>query len=259
MLRTLTLTALAAYVSAQSLSSGCTSALSSIAFNPEAAACLNPVALVSVISGNATQSVVPAINNWLTGLCGAAPCSNATIAAVVANVTTGCSTELSATGVTSSAVGGITTLIQQYYPTARKVLCLKDGSKNCITQTLENIEGVVGTLSVTNIVQLALNPPTTLPANVTCTDCVKAAYNVIAADIPSITTDVAPALQSQCGASFADGKTPSNIVESAAQSSSASQSSAAAPGSFKPLSQSLVGGLAVSGLIVASTAFTLLA
>jgi hypothetical protein len=166
---------------------------------------------------------------------------------------------LASTGFTSDQTPTIISLVEQYYPTVRQVICLKDGSTNCITQTLTNIEAVVGPLTITNIISLAANPPSTLPTNITCSNCIKAAYNIIAKNIPSIVTDAAPALQSQCGASFTDGTTPSGISESATNAVLASTSAkAAAAGSVAMLSQGLVAGLAASGLVIVSTMFTLL-
>lgn len=259
MLRTVTLVALAAYVSAQSLSSTCTSALSSIALNTDAASCLNPLALVSIATGNNSQSIVPAVDNWLTGVCGAPACSNETITAVVTNITTGCSTELSITG--TDDAGAITTLVQQYYPTVRRAFCLRDGSTNCITQTLQNIEGVVGTLSLSNIVQLAVNPPMTILAqnltNITCTNCVKEIYNVITEDIPSSTSSLQSTFNEQCGATFTDGTTPSGITQSASQTTGTSQSSN--NNNSGALSSFSMAGISVSGLVAVSTVLTLLA
>ncbi|KAJ2925141.1 hypothetical protein H1R20_g11964, partial [Candolleomyces eurysporus] len=224
MLRTVTLVALAAYVSAQSLSSGCTSALSSIALNPAAASCLNPLALVSIATGNSSQSIIPTVDNWLTGVCGAPACSNETIAQVVSNITAGCSTELSVTGADDTTA--ITTLVQQYYPTVRKVLCLKDGSNNCITQTLRDIEGVTGPLSLSNIVQLVANPPQTLLAqNITCTNCAKGVYNIVTQDIPESAPSLKTTFDEQCGATFTDGATPSGITQSASQTTGTTQGS----------------------------------
>ncbi|KAF8897059.1 hypothetical protein CPB84DRAFT_1781457 [Gymnopilus junonius] len=261
MFRSVTLAALLAYASAQSISSACTNALTGIATNPDAAACLSPGSLVPIIAGGANASIVSPINNWLTSLCSAPACSNDTIAAVVQNITSGCSNELSGLGLTSSMVPSITGIIEQYYPTARQVVCLKDGNTNCVTQTLTNIQNVVGPLTLNNIVQIASNATTTtLPSNVTCTNCVKAAYNIINSAIPSLTSDSAPAVQSECGASFTDGTTPSGIAESASTSSTtANQAKAAALGSVSMMSHGALASVGASGLILVFSLFTFLA
>ena len=77
------------------------------------------------------------------------------------------------------------------------------GSINCVTQFLTNIETVVGTISVSNILNLARNvTASNFPLNITCTDCNKAIYNEVNQSIPSLATDLGPALKTQCGASF---------------------------------------------------------
>jgi len=260
MFRAAIVASLAVYAAAQSLSNNCTATLTGIAANPDAAQCLSPGSLISIIASSKNSSIIPPINNWLNSLCGAPACSNDTIAAVVKNVTDGCSTELSGFGFTPSLTPSITSIVQQYYPTVRKVVCLKDGDTNCITQTLTNIQDIVGTLSLANVAQLVANPPTTLPANVTCTNCIKAAYSIISTDAPSLVADVAPALQSQCGASFTDGTTPTGIVQSAnTAAASSSTASAAALGSVSMMSQGVIAGLGASCLVVVSTLFTFLA
>ncbi|KAJ3514330.1 hypothetical protein NLJ89_g2433 [Agrocybe chaxingu] len=235
MFRAAALAAFVAVVSAQSLSTECTNALAGVAADPAASACLS------------------------VGLCGSPACSNETLASVVQNVTAGCSTELSGIGFTSDSTPQVTSIVQQYYPTVRKVVCLKDGDTNCITQTLTNIEGTVGTLSLNNILQIVANPPDNLPTNISCTNCVKEAYNVIRTDVPSIVSDADPALQSQCGASFTDGTTPSGITQSASTADGATTSTGAALGSVSMLSNGVIAGLGASGLVVISTLFTVFA
>ncbi|KAF9049832.1 hypothetical protein BJ165DRAFT_1525147 [Panaeolus papilionaceus] len=262
MFRTLTFTALIAYASAQSLSQQCTSTLTAIAGNPDAASCLSPTSLLPLLTGGSNNSVVPTINTWLTSICGAPACSNDTLAAVVKNATEGCSTELSAFGFNSNLTPSITGLVQQYYPTVRKVVCLKDGDNNCIVKTLGDVESTFGPLSLQNIVKLVANPPNDLPANITCTNCIKAAYTVVAQDIPALVSDTAPALQQQCGADFTDGQTPTGISQSAntnAASSSPPPSNGAALSTFASTNSGLVGGLAASGFVAVATFFSLLA
>ncbi|KAF9565527.1 hypothetical protein CPC08DRAFT_747823 [Agrocybe pediades] len=252
MYRSLTLAAFVAYASAQSLSSGCVSAIAGIAGNSDAA-CLNIGALVPLFTADANTSIVAPINNWVTGICSSAPCSNDTIAAVVKSVTDGCSTDLSAFGFNSGLTGSITTLIQQYYPTARKVACLKDGNDNCITKSLTDLQSVLGPLTLSSLMTINTE---NLPVNMTCTDCTKAAYNVIKTDVPSLVSDAAPSLQSQCGASFTDGNTPSDITQSASDLSSSSNSTKPSAGARN---YGAIAGLGVAGAVVASTVFTLLA
>ncbi|KAF6760293.1 hypothetical protein DFP72DRAFT_1042840 [Ephemerocybe angulata] len=257
MLRAFTITiALAAYVSAQSVSATCKQTLSSVALNADAAACLNPLALLPIVTGNASTPIVPTVENWLNGFCSAPACSNETIAQIVTNVTTGCAGDLSSTGLDASSAGGVTTLIQQYFPTARKVLCLKEGNTNCVVQTLNNIEtSISGTLTLQNVVSLLTNPESILTPNITCTACLKAAYSVIVEDVPSVAESFGPTVQSHCNADFIDGTTPNTISQSAvnktatAGSSNTNNNSAVVSGV----------GYVLTAFVAGLTGFTLLA
>lgn len=116
-------------VTRQSLTPQCTQALSGIAANPDAAACLAPGSLLTAFLGGNNASIVGPINNWLTNLCGSPACTNDTLSAIVTNATTGCATELSAFGFNAAESGAkeqITAAVQIYYPTVRKVVCLKE-------------------------------------------------------------------------------------------------------------------------------------
>ncbi|KAJ7703072.1 hypothetical protein B0H17DRAFT_1041500 [Mycena rosella] len=179
----------ASSVSALSLSNECQTALSAVAANTDANACLSFSSLFTVVI-QSNASIITPVDSWLKSLCSAAPCSNATLSAVVTNVTAGCSAELS--------------LVEQYYPTARNILCLTDSGTNCITQTLTNAQAILGTLSISNIGDVIATAFTTtsVPSNVTCTNCVKEAYNVLNADFPGTLSAEASALQSECGSSF---------------------------------------------------------
>ncbi|KAF8072177.1 hypothetical protein FPV67DRAFT_1372386, partial [Lyophyllum atratum] len=199
------------------LSPACTQALTTIATSPDANACLTPSPLLAIAS-DPSKSIVDPINNWLTSLCAAPSCSNATLAAIVTNATTGCAMELGALGFQAGDASAVTAVIQGYYPTARKVVCLKDGNTNCVTQTLTNLQTLIGPLSIENIIKVASSDffaNTTIPANLTCTNCIKAAYNTINTDVPGFLGN-GMGVQQQCGASFTDGATPSGISQSAA-------------------------------------------
>lgn len=75
------------------------------------------------------------------------------------------------------------------------------GNTNCVTQTLNNIQSTTGSLSLSNIIGLTTKAPN-LPANVTCTNCIKQAYNIINAAYPSLLASASSDLNTQCGASF---------------------------------------------------------
>ncbi|KAJ7901963.1 hypothetical protein B0H14DRAFT_1263393 [Mycena olivaceomarginata] len=205
----------ASSVSALTISSACQNALTQVATNSDASACLSVSSLLGAVLQSNTSIITP-VDNWLKALCSAAPCSNATLSAVVTNVTTGCSAELSS-GDSSASAATLIPLVEQYYPTARKIVCLTDSNTNCITQTLTNIQSILGTLSISNIGTIIANAVTTtnLPSNVTCSNCVKEAYNVLNTDFPSTASSLTSDLNTQCGANFTDGSTPTGIVESA--------------------------------------------
>jgi hypothetical protein len=81
------------------------------------------------------------------------------------------------------------------------------GGMNCVVQFLTNIQAIVGTISVSNIMNLFGNiTDSDLPTNITCTDCNKAIFNVVnnqsIRPLASVAADLSPALQRQCGASF---------------------------------------------------------
>jgi hypothetical protein len=191
-------------------------------------------------------------------MCGSPACSNDTIAAVVKNFTTGCSTELAAAGIGADALPTITATVQALYPTLRKVACLKHGGTFCLTETLTNLESVTGPLTLANLAKLAHNPPTNLPANITCTDCIKATYNIFVQDFPTMVSGLKPTLETQCGASFVDGQTPTGITQSATTSvaSGSLSTKSAAFSLLSTLTNTVTLAVSASGLIVASTIYT---
>ncbi|KAG5353145.1 hypothetical protein C0989_009989 [Termitomyces sp. Mn162] len=212
--RTLTLSAIASLAAAQvSLSSSCQAALTTIATSPDVNACLVLTPLIPILT-NPSESIVDPVNSWLTGLCAAPACSNTTLATIVSSITSGCSAEVQSLGLSSSDNSTVTTLVQRFYPTVRKAVCLKDGNTNCVTETLTNAQSVLGTLSLNNIMTLASSDvETPLPTNITCSNCAKAIYNTVNTGAPGILSP--ESLQDTCGSSFTDGTTPTGISESA--------------------------------------------
>jgi len=201
-----TFAAAAGLASAQALSTDCTNSLKGLLTSPEAA-CLNPSSLLSFFVGDA-QSVPDTVNNWLTGLCSTGSCSNDTLAAVVANVTAGCGSDLGA-GIPQT----ITQIVQEVYPTARSIMCLKDTSSGqlCVTETLTNLQDIVGKLSFTD-----LNLGTAFgdfqkilagAANLACTGCTKAAFRLasqlsLVTQFPQAQQQAALQIDAICGANF---------------------------------------------------------
>ncbi|KAH9986529.1 hypothetical protein BJV74DRAFT_718044, partial [Russula compacta] len=208
------------YSSGPEVSSQCQSTLASIATSPDAQ-CLNAGAVLPIFLGNSSTSIVGPINTWLTGLCSKDACSNQTLAAFVTNITQGCSSEL------GSNNGNVTTSVQEFYPSVRQIVCLKDNNTNqlCPVEGLYDIQNATGTISVDNVFSLIpqilfVGLPVGQGQNTTCNNCTKAAYNILHSNIPqNITSDDNSTISNQCGASFLDGKTPAGISETAAGSS----------------------------------------
>lgn len=259
MTRILATTAVAAglaVASAQTLSQSCQSSLASIAQNGDASQCLAPGALVGIAAANTSTSLVDPINGWLNSVCGAPSCSNSTLEFIVNTATNGCATELSVLGYDSSQKQQIIEIVKQVYPTARKVACLQSGNEKCITKDLKALEGSVGTLSIDNIVKivgtLGFNS-SSIPKELYCSDCTKAAYNTINADFPGTFDGSKDEIQQQCGASFVDGQNPSGVSQAASSGSgSGNNNNGAFFGAFP-------NALATSGLVVLGGLFALAA
>ncbi|KAH0827450.1 hypothetical protein J3R83DRAFT_4138 [Lanmaoa asiatica] len=241
---------------AQSISSQCSSALLAIAASPQAT-CLD-LGLLAPLALSNTTSVIPTVNTWLTGVCSQGPCSNATLQTVVTNITTGCSSDLASLGLPTSDTTSLVTTVQAAYPTVRQVACLKDTSANtlCATELLTDIQSSTTTLSINNIVgliaQLMTGTNVNIPQNVTCSNCSKGAYTVVAQNYPALLTSDQSTIQSECGSSFTNGQMPSNIQATASNSTSSSTGGAAS------LSVSSL-NVGVAMLITVSSAFAIFA
>ncbi|PSR79645.1 hypothetical protein PHLCEN_2v6946 [Hermanssonia centrifuga] len=129
----------------------------------------------------------------------------------------------------------------------------------CVTEALDNIQAVTGTLTSTELETLvsqgSQGSAPNLPNNVTCSDCTKQAYNLIQSGFPGVvTTDMQNEVSQTCGASFIDGSSPSDVSETA---NTATQADTTSNGS--PAQGMSVFGVALSSLFAASSAFALLA
>ncbi|KAI9509737.1 hypothetical protein F5148DRAFT_977911, partial [Russula earlei] len=192
-----------------SVSSQCQSSLADVASSPDAQ-CLNAAALIPVFVGNSNVSIVPPINTWLTGFCPKAACSNQTLAALVTNITNGCQTDFSALGLINSTQN-LTSIVQQYYPTVRQILCLQDNATRqfCAVDTLYGVQNNTGTVSIDNISSQLFQvlwgglPALGFSPGLTCNNCTKTAYNIILSNAPqAITSDENTTISNQCGPSF---------------------------------------------------------
>ncbi|KAG8213637.1 hypothetical protein J3R82DRAFT_10326 [Butyriboletus roseoflavus] len=240
---------------AQSISSQCSSALTSVATSSQAA-CLDLLLLAPLATSNTNTSIIPTVNNWLTGMCSQAPCTNATLQSIVTSVVSGCSSDLASLGLSTSDPTSLAMTVEAAYPAVRQIACLKDTSANtlCATEQLTEIQSSTTTLSINNIVGMATMAMTgktmSIPQNVTCSNCSKAAYTILAKDFPTLLTNEQATFQSECGSSFTDGQMPSNIQEAASNSTST--------GGAASLSVSSL-NVGVAMLIAVSSAFVVFA
>ncbi|ESK90234.1 hypothetical protein Moror_7688 [Moniliophthora roreri MCA 2997] len=267
----------AATVTAQILSSECINAINQVGANPDVDSCLTPGPLLPLASGNESTLVIEPINDWLGSMCSAAPCTNETLAAIVRNVTIGCETDLRKVSHEydpNRTPSIISLLLQDAYPTIRKVLCLQNGDTKCLTEgfnTLQSggITGSDGGLSLKDmpavINNFILDPERGafgshgLLKNISCSDCAKAAINTVEDDFPGLIfkengsfnkTYIANA----CGASFVDGQDPDGITQTAsdAPAGSAEGASSGTEGnSAVTLSGGFAGPALTAGLLVA--------
>jgi len=93
--------------------------------------------LIPALTGSPNASFIHTFGTWVNSMCTASPCSDATISSVVKNITAGCASD----GGISSALLENLQSGQFIYPTARKILCLQDSGKSCVTETLFNLQG----------------------------------------------------------------------------------------------------------------------
>lgn len=250
-----------------SISAGCQTALTNVLAANDTS-CLNPSGLVSVVaavSNSSSTSLVGPLNTWLTGLCSQPLCSNATLSALVTNVTSGCSNELEEVGLGISDPATFTALVEQFYPAVRQAFCLKDTSSSsqlCVNELLTDLQNIVGPLSITNIIKVVpqiASGSITVPTNITCSDCMKQAYNIAYTQVPtSIQAEAASLVEGVCGATFTNGAVPTEISESASTSTAVAGASGKSNGAALVSVNTLV-AVAMTGLVAVSSAFAVLA
>ncbi|CAL1707910.1 unnamed protein product [Somion occarium] len=243
---------------AQSLSAGCQSTLASLVVSPNSA-CLNPQALVGIVTADDNASLVNPIDNWLSGQCSQPQCTNETLANIVSTVTAGCQSDLQSLGFGNLSADEITNVVQMAYPTVRKVACLSNQSNNtlCVTETLNNVQSSVGTLSKTElqslVSQISGGQLPDIPSSTLCTDCTKEGFNIVKTDFPSlVTSNIEGVVTNECSADFVDGSTPSNI-EQTANTATATPAGNASGSTMA----SLPVGIAFSAILTLTSAFAL--
>jgi len=213
-----------------SLSSSCQTAVTNTLISP-AGTCLGLAGLINVAMTPSNQSFVDPVNSWVTSTCAQPACTNATIDSVISNITTGCATDLSTAGVTSDDITSITPQIESFYPVVRDVFCLKDSSSNayCITTTLKAIESYIGEPlslnTISTIVPKLAASGTEVPKALICTSCAQAAYSILKPYFTKSDIQTADSYFSgQCGSSFTNGTTPTNIIQTASTATAGSSS-----------------------------------
>jgi len=222
------------------ISSQCQSTILAVAANPRAE-CLNPTGLLQVFLQGTSSSIVSPVDTWLKGLCSRGPCSNDDIDFIVTNITTGCASDLQPL-LGDAQPGALTPLVQQIYPTVRKAVCLADASNNnqlCVTQTLSSVETVTGALTISKLIQtvptIVTGDASSLNGVNLCTPCVKQIYNVAKTDFPAIfgQGDIATNVRADCGASFVDGASDPNIIQTATNTTSSGSNNINTDGSVQ--------------------------
>ncbi|KAG6832833.1 hypothetical protein H0H92_009452 [Tricholoma furcatifolium] len=236
MFRALTVAALAGYVSATSEAHETLVHVDIRLDNADARACIKPSSLLPVLvgMGNGPESIVGYLDTWLGDMCAAPACSDATLSAVITNLTNSCSDEF---GLDSSSMQQTISSFQAGYQTYRDVACLRDTNSsdiNCVTGTLRNIEAITGAMSLndTDLTSISSVATKGFPSSVVCTNCMKGAYTIINQNLPgTIASNVTSYVTGLCGASFANGGIPPGLVETAYNASavSTSTSTSAAP------------------------------
>jgi len=242
--------------SAVSISSQCESGLVTIAATPDAE-CINASGLTGLFLQGTGSSIIGPVDSWLPGFCSAKSCSNTTLATLVTNITSVCGSEITAAFGNISS-GQLTSIVQEVFPTVKKIACLRDSSDNnefCVTQTLTNIQSTTGTLTLdeaSSLVNTVIGGGTLgLSQNTTCTSCTKEAYNIANADFSDLFGSEKSAIQNTCGADFTNGSTASGIVETANNATSSSTSNTANSGSPLPVVRALMSTIIASSLTLA--------
>ena len=97
--------------------------MATIVADPGASQCLAISNLVPVVTAPSGTSIVGPLNTWLTSMCAAPGCNNATLDAVVTDLASGCSAELTQLGVPTDEKT-LAAAVEAAYPTIRNVACL---------------------------------------------------------------------------------------------------------------------------------------
>ncbi|KAB5589518.1 hypothetical protein CTheo_7040 [Ceratobasidium theobromae] len=207
-----------------SLSQSCQNAAAAVLVGP-AGTCLGVSGLVNIATTPANQSIITPVDNWLTATCAQPACTNSILEAAFNNITTGCQSDLNATGIDSQTAAAYVSGFEEWYPVGREVACLKDTNANnalCVTSTLKAFETYLGvplSLQSIDLLTAKLATSTEVPKTLICTPCIQASYALIRPHLKDADRGtVDSVLSSNCGSNFTDGTTPASIKQSAATS-----------------------------------------
>jgi len=203
------------------VSAECKASLTTLALGP-ASVCLGTPGLITIMTTPANESLIQPIDSWLMSTCAQPACTNETITQTVTNITTGCATDLAQAGVTTGTATDISAYIEEWYPTAREIACLKDSSNAlCVTTILTNLQTQLGVpLSQEGInsaiPKIMADPSTFAPANISCTPCTQAAYSVLRSKLDDSNRGSWDTFWgAQCGQTFLSGSIPASVTPSA--------------------------------------------
>jgi len=239
------------------LSAPCQAAVANVLSGP-AGTCLGVSGLVNMTTIQSGQSIVPATEAWLTTTCAQPACSNSTIDAVIANITTGCQSDLTSWGAGNVDVQTVQKLVETYYPPTREVLCLKDSNNSdqfCVITALKSLETMVNTtMSMGAFWQLAPAYRNLGPAaakDFACTTCAQAAYGMVRPYLnPETQTTVDTQLNSLCGAGFTNTTAPPNIKKTATTSTNSNSNGAMSVTAFGSAAALVLGSVGALALLL---------
>lgn len=218
---TVSLGALVSASGLSSLSQTCQDSLAGILDNADASACIAANQLLNIFLAPADESMIGTTTNWLNAFCGAAPtCSPALIAHVSSQFAMACADDLQALGVSSDDVAVALPYIQEYWGTAKEVICLADTSVGefCAPAVATNLQAALETAVSVNWVAQEIRDAVSshtynLPSNVSCVPCTQAALVKVGATELQTVVNLNGFAADTCGAEFASAtEMPSSVV-----------------------------------------------
>jgi len=203
-----------------SLSSDCTSALTSVLSNSDASTCLSLDSAVSILTLPANTSVIPSVNTWLGSMCAAVTCSDSTLDSITSTVLTGCQSDMQSSGAVPAGASLDMSNAQQDvvagYPSTRDVACSQTANTYCLVNTLNAVQSMTGTPLSLNYIMTAdwASLANTLNTTTLCNDCNQNAYTTLLEQVPAVQgSDFETVLASRCGSAFVSGAVPDDISD----------------------------------------------